>query len=78
MWPPRPKGVARWLFGWPGYLAPWNLVYFGIAALTWFVLTPSTATMEEFRPGWIVLVLLRNAALTLVWFGLFHARLYVR
>lgn len=78
VWPLRPKAIARWLFGWPGYLAPWNLLYFGVACLVWFVLTPSTETMSSFAPGWIALILLRNIGLVLAWYGLFHLRLYRR
>ena len=22
LWPPRPLGILRWFFGWPGYLWP--------------------------------------------------------
>ena len=48
-WPPRPLGVLKWLFGFPGFLWPWNTMYLGIAALTWFFLTPPLASMRSFE-----------------------------
>jgi hypothetical protein len=26
-WPPRPRSLLKWFFGFPGYLLPWNLLY---------------------------------------------------
>jgi sterol desaturase/sphingolipid hydroxylase (fatty acid hydroxylase superfamily) len=76
--PVRPAAVARWFFGVPGYLLPWNALYLGVAAAVYAWATPSTSTMSEFRPGWIGLVLLRNLAIALVWYGGWHAWLYTR
>jgi sterol desaturase/sphingolipid hydroxylase (fatty acid hydroxylase superfamily) len=78
VWPPKPAGFAKWLFGWPGYLWPWNLLYALVALGVWFWATPSIATMSDLSPGWIALVLLRNLALVLVWYGAWHLRLYVK
>ena len=76
--PARPRGIARWLFSYPSYLLPWNLLYGAIAVLVWLYLTPATATLETLAPGWIALVLARNLVLTLLFFGAFHLRLYIR
>ncbi len=78
VWPPRPRALAGWLFGYPGYILGWNLVYAGLATAAWFLATPSRQTMRHLSPGWIALVLVRNAVLILVWYGAFHLRLYVR
>ena len=73
--PPQLRAILRWL---PGYLLPWNLLYALLAVLFWVYLTPSLATMQTLEPGWIGLVLLRNAAATLLFFGAWHLWLYVR
>jgi sterol desaturase/sphingolipid hydroxylase (fatty acid hydroxylase superfamily) len=76
--PPRPAGFLRWLFGYDGYLWPWNALYAAIAVLFWLFLTPSLATMRHFAFGWIAFLLARNVALVLIFYGAFHWRLYVQ
>jgi sterol desaturase/sphingolipid hydroxylase (fatty acid hydroxylase superfamily) len=78
VWPPKPVGFAKWLFGYPGYLFPWNVFYAGVAIAVWFWATPSIDTMRDFAPGWIAIILVRNAALIMAWYGLFHLVLYSR
>ena len=34
-WPPKPLLAFKYLFGLPGYLLPWNMIFCGIAVLTW-------------------------------------------
>jgi sterol desaturase/sphingolipid hydroxylase (fatty acid hydroxylase superfamily) len=76
--PFRPAAVARWLVGVPGYVLPYNALYLAVAVVVWFLATPSRRTMATLSPGWIALVLARNAAILVAWYGLFHLRLYVR
>ncbi|MBN9023069.1 MAG: sterol desaturase family protein, partial [Rhizobiales bacterium] len=78
VWPVRPLRLLKWLFGFPGYFLPWNLLFAFIALGMWLYLTPDMATMRTLAPGWIAFLLLRNAALTVAWYGLFHFILYVR
>ncbi len=78
VWPPKPVGFLKWLFGYPGYIWPWNLLYAGLAVAAWFIATPSYATMKTFGLGWIAIVLLRNAVLIVAWYGVFHLRLYMQ
>lgn len=33
-WPPRPLAIMRFIFGNPGYLFPWNVMFAGIAIVT--------------------------------------------
>ena len=33
VWPANPAGVVKWLFGYPGYLWPWNSFYAVLAVL---------------------------------------------
>lgn len=78
VWPPRPTALLRWLFGYPGYILPFNLLYALVAIAAWLVATPSRATMSSFGVGWIAAVLVRNAVVLVAWYGVFHLRLYVR
>ena len=76
-WPPRPVGILKWLFGFPGYLWPWNSLYLAIALVTWFFLTPDLASMRTFEAGWISLVFARNLAMMFVVVGAWHFYLYI-
>ena len=75
-WPPDPKALLKWFFGFPGYLLPWNALYAGAAVLIWLYLTPSLETMATFSYSWAGLVLLRNLVLATVVFGAWHMWLY--
>lgn len=76
-WPPNLGAVAKWLFGAPGYLWPMNALTFGIALVTWHVLTPEVAAMKSFEAWWIGWLLARNLSLVLVFYGGLHVYLYV-
>lgn len=78
VWPIRPLGVARWLFGYPGYILPWNLLYAAVATCVWLYLTPPLETLKTFAPAWIAFVFVRNIGLVVLYFGAFHLRLYLR
>jgi sterol desaturase/sphingolipid hydroxylase (fatty acid hydroxylase superfamily) len=78
VWPPQPVGFAKWLVGFPGYIWPWNLFYAGLAIVAWLVATPSMASTSTLSPGWIAVVLVRNAVLIVAWYGVFHLRLYMQ
>jgi sterol desaturase/sphingolipid hydroxylase (fatty acid hydroxylase superfamily) len=78
VWPWRPFAFARWFFGFPGYLWPWNTLYLAIATATWFWLTPSLASMRTIEPWWVGLIFLRNAGLITAVVGAWHLRLYVQ
>lgn len=75
-WPTRPVAIARWFV--TSYVLSWQLLYFAVAGGIWFVATPPTTTMASIRPGWIAFVLLRNLAIVVAWYGLWHLRLYMR
>jgi sterol desaturase/sphingolipid hydroxylase (fatty acid hydroxylase superfamily) len=78
VWPVNPRGFVKWLFGYPGYILPWNLVYAILAVLLWRYATPPLETMRSFAPGWIAFLLARNAALVVLFFGGLHLHLYMR
>ena len=78
VWPPRPLAFLKWLFGFPGYLMPWNLFFMAVAIVSWLFLTPELERMTRFEPGWMIAIYLRNAAIMTLFFGAWHVRLYIR
>lgn len=76
-WPPRPSSVAKWFFGFPGYLWPMNSLTLCITLVTWLFLTPPLEAMKTLEAWWVMLILLRNLALCLVFIGGLHLYLYV-
>ena len=76
-WPPQPKKLFKWFFGFPGYLFPWNVPYAIAAVLIWLYLTPSLTVMENFSFSWAGLILVRNIGLAIVVYGAWHLWLYV-
>jgi sterol desaturase/sphingolipid hydroxylase (fatty acid hydroxylase superfamily) len=78
VWPWRPVAVARWFFGYPGYLWPWNAVYLAIAVATWCWLTPRLASMQSIEAWWVGVVFLRNLVLIIAVVGVWHLRLYIQ
>lgn len=75
-WPPRPRSVAKWFVGFPGYLWPLNALVLIISVFTWSVLTPDLVEMKTLALWWIGLLLLRNLFLTVAFFGGLHLYLY--
>ena len=63
-WPPRPVVLAKYLFGIPGYFLPMNILYMGLAVVSWFWLTPDLATMKNFQWDWVAIIYGRTLALT--------------
>jgi sterol desaturase/sphingolipid hydroxylase (fatty acid hydroxylase superfamily) len=77
-WPVKPLAIFKWLFGYPGYFLPWNVVYFIFPIVTWMYLTPDMETMKTFAPGWIVYIFIRNLIMLLGVAGAWHLWLYVK
>jgi sterol desaturase/sphingolipid hydroxylase (fatty acid hydroxylase superfamily) len=78
VWPPRPGPLFKWLFGYPGFLFPWNVGYIALAVVTWLYLTPDMARMQEFHFDWISLVFIRNVGLLTAFAGIMQFRLYTQ
>lgn len=78
VWPPKPVGFLKFMFGFPGYLWPWATIYFAISLATWFWLTPDPSVARELSMSWIWPILLRNALLVLAVTSVWHIPLYVR
>ena len=75
-WPPRPREALKWVFGYPGYLWPWNALFCLLAIATWAYLTPELSRMAEFRLDWIAQIYVRNLGLLVLFAGGLHLRLY--
>lgn len=76
-WPPQPKALVKWLFGFPGYFLPWNVLYAVLALLIWTYLTPALENFESFSIYWSGVILVRNLALAACVYGAWHLWLYV-
>jgi len=76
-WPPKPKALFKWFFGFPGYLLPWNLLYALAAIIIWLYLTPPLEKMTTLKIDWIGFILLRNFILLIAITGSWHLWLYV-
>ena len=77
VWPPRPVRTLKWLFGYPGYLWPYNLLHALLAMATWFWLQPTIETCTVFSLRWVVMMWLRNAILMWMIYGGHHLALYM-
>ena len=77
-WPVQPLAILKWLFGYPGYILPWNFFYALVAIAVWFWATPSLETMSNLEPGWIALIFARNLLLAFMVYGFLHLRLYMQ
>ena len=71
-WNPLAALKAAWATLWP-----YNLIYMGLAILSWLYLTPSLETTKHFAVDWIAQIYLRNAALLTLVAGALHLWLYV-
>ena len=71
----NPLKLIKYFFKFPGIFFPWTFVFGLITVATYFLLTPSLETMKTLEFGWISFIFFRNAAIILVWTGLFHLRL---
>ena len=76
-WPPRLGALVRWMFAFPGYLWPLNAFWLGVTIVTWVWLTPAISEMQSLELWWVMLILGRNLALTLLLFGGLHLFLHV-
>ena len=75
-WPPRPRETLKFIFGFPGYLWPWNAIFSLMAIATWAYTQPELSRMAEFRVDWIAQIYVRNLALLLLFAGGMHLWLY--
>ena len=72
-WPPRPWDALKWLYN---YLFPWNLIYMGVATVTWLYWQPALSRCAEFRPDWILEMFIRNELLLIGIVSAWHLRFW--
>jgi sterol desaturase/sphingolipid hydroxylase (fatty acid hydroxylase superfamily) len=77
-WPPQPRAIFKWLFGFPGYLWPWTAIFVSLAVVSWLSLTPEIDKAKSFSADWIALLVFGNLTLLVAFAGVWHARLYVQ
>lgn len=76
--PPQPLKFLKWIFGWNGYLFPWQFLWALIAIGCWFWLTPSFETMRHLSLDWLAFIYIRNATIVFISAGLFHLHFYIK
>jgi sterol desaturase/sphingolipid hydroxylase (fatty acid hydroxylase superfamily) len=76
-WPLKPVKLAKWAFGWPGFMWPYNALWLAVTVATWLWLTPSLAAMQTIETWWVGLIFARNLAIMSVIFGGLHVYFYV-
>jgi len=74
--PPQVAEFGQWLFGYPGYLWPWNVIYFAVCLGSHTYTTPPLEVCGEYKLGWIAQLYLRNLALLWAFAGGWHLLLY--
>eukprot|EP00927_Polykrikos_kofoidii_P061847 TRINITY_DN5667_c0_g1_i1.p1 TRINITY_DN5667_c0_g1~~TRINITY_DN5667_c0_g1_i1.p1 ORF type:complete len:355 (+),score=34.91 TRINITY_DN5667_c0_g1_i1:206-1270(+) len=70
------RSVAKYFLGYPGFFAPWNVVYFAITVASHAYTTPSLEECKAFHVAWLLPLFLRNLALLWLISGGWHALLY--
>ena len=75
---PKPLAAFKYLFRFPGYLYPWQILYFGLATVTWLYFQPALSRCVTFQPDWILEMFVRNLVLLVLIFGAWHYWLWSR
>ena len=77
VWPPQPKAFGKFLFTWGGFLWPWQVIYLGLAIVSWEWLQLDLDRSRDFRFDWIATIYLRNMVILWVFAGGWHLVLYI-
>ena len=77
--PPQAWALCKWLFGWPGYLWPWNVVYLTVCWVTFRYTNPECLGYDPRRIelGWVAMLYARNLGLLWLFSGGWHYLLYI-
>lgn len=73
VFPPRPAALLKWL---PHYLFPWNFLFTLSAVLYWYLVIPEVATLKVLSWDWTLRLLLVNAIVVFLFYGVFELFLY--
>ena len=71
-WPPKPLEAFKYLFSFPGYLFPWNMIFCGIAVVTYLYFQPALSRCVTLQPGWILEMFVRNLVLLVIFYSGLH------
>ncbi len=71
-WPPKPLEAFKYLFSFPGYLFPWNMIFCGIAVVTYLYFQPALSRCVTLQPGWILEMFVRNLVLLVLFYSGLH------
>lgn len=73
--PPSPARILKWL---PSYFLPYDVIWLLSAFAWWHWVLPDVDTMKRLQWGWILELLVTNAAAVFAFFGIYEWRLYIR
>lgn len=76
-WPWRPLAVLKWVFGYPGFLLPNNLLMLTISVLSYLLTQPAIARCATFQWDWMLWIWVRNMALIWMVYGGYYLWLYI-
>jgi len=71
-----PKAFAKFLFGWSGYLWPWNCIYLAVCVASYVYTNPSMKGCYKYPIGCAEVLYLRNLALLWLFAGGWHYVMY--
>lgn len=74
-WPLRAKPILKWFWD---YLYPWNLIYMGLAAATYYWMHPTLEQTQQFTWEWILFLFLRNQIMLILIVSAWHVHLWRR
>jgi len=76
--PPRwgISDIFKYFFSYPGYFAPWNIIYYATVCLSHKYTTPRLELCKTFEIGWLAQVFGRNQLLLWIFSGGWHGALY--
>lgn len=75
--PPNVIHISKWLFGYPGYIWPWNVIYVALTFFTLHYTNPPISQCKEYSLDWILTIFLRNQILIWMFAGGWHSILYI-
>jgi len=71
------QSLAKYFFGWGGYLLPWNFMYYILAYITVYYWNPPLEQCRNFSLSWILPIFFRNEILIWIFAGSWHLILYI-
>lgn len=77
VWPPRPFAVIKWVFTYPGFMWPRNLVLLLISTFSYIYTQPALSRCAHFHWDWLAQIYGRNLALMWLVYGGFYFLLYM-